>query len=67
MDFLNGIGASDTEIKLGQNSPFNGPASAYSVTAKAQTAYFRMINDKGGVNGHKINLITLDDAYSSQD
>jgi ABC-type branched-subunit amino acid transport system substrate-binding protein len=59
-----GPGASDTEIKLGQTSPFSGPASAYSVIAKTQAAYFRMINDKGGVNGRKIDLITLDDAYS---
>jgi len=59
-----GPGASDTEIKLGQTSPFSGPASAYSVIAKAQAAYFKMINDQGGVNGRKINLMTLDDAYS---
>src|SRR6185437_8493026 len=59
-----GPGASDTEIKLGQTSPFSGPASAYSVIAKTQAAYFKMINDKGGVGGRKINLITLDDAYS---
>ena len=59
-----GPGASDTEIKLGQTSPFSGPASAYSVIAKTQAAYFKMINEQGGVNGRKINLITLDDAYS---
>jgi ABC-type branched-subunit amino acid transport system substrate-binding protein len=59
-----GTGVTDTEIKLGQTSPFSGAASAYSVIAKAQAAYFKMINDKGGVNGRKINLITLDDAYS---
>jgi len=59
-----GPGTSDTEIKLGQTSPFSGPASAYSVIAKTQAAYFKMINDQGGVNGRKINLITLDDAYS---
>src|SRR6201994_598197 len=59
-----GPGTSDTEIKLGQTSPFSGPASAYSVIAKTQAAYFKMINDRGGVNGRKINLITLDDAYS---
>ena len=59
-----GAGASDTEIKLGQTSPFSGPASAYSVIAKTQAAYFKMINDQGGVNGRKINLITLDDANS---
>ena len=59
-----GPGTGDTEIKLGQTSPFSGPASAYSVIAKTQAAYFKMINDQGGVNGRKINLITLDDAYS---
>ncbi|MEN3348308.1 MAG: branched-chain amino acid transport system substrate-binding protein [Bradyrhizobium sp.] len=59
-----GAGTSDTEIKLGQTSPFSGAASAYSVIAKTQAAYFKMINDQGGVNGRKINLITLDDGYS---
>jgi branched-chain amino acid transport system substrate-binding protein len=59
-----GPGVSDTEIKLGQTSPYSGPASAYSVIAKTQLAYFKMINDQGGVNGRKINLISLDDAYS---
>jgi len=59
-----GSGTSDTEIKLGQTSPFSGPASAYSVIAKTQAAYFKMINEQGGLNGRKINLITLDDAYS---
>ncbi len=59
-----GLGTSDTEIKLGQTSPFSGAASAYSVIAKTQAAYFKMINDKGGVNGRKIELITLDDGYS---
>ena len=60
----NGPGVSDTDIKLGQTSPYSGPASAYSVIAKTQLAYFKMINDQGGVNGRKINLISLDDAYS---
>src|SRR5262245_48606031 len=57
-------GASDTEIKVGQTMPFSGPASAYATIAKAQAAYFKMINDQGGVNGRKINLIQYDDAYS---
>lgn len=57
-------GVNDSEIKLGQTSPFSGPASAYSVIARTQAAYFKMINEQGGVNGRKINLITLDDAYS---
>jgi len=59
-----GVGVTDTEIKLGQTSPYSGPASAYSVIAKAQLAFFKMINDQGGINGRKINLISIDDAYS---
>ena len=59
-----GPGVTDTEIKLGQTSPYSGPASAYSVIAKTQLAYFKMINDQGGINGRKVNLISIDDAYS---
>src|ERR1700721_4759370 len=57
-------GATDTEVKIGQTVPFSGPASAYASIGKAQAAYFKMINDQGGVNGRKINLIQYDDAYS---
>jgi ABC-type branched-subunit amino acid transport system substrate-binding protein len=57
-------GASDTEIKVGQTVPLSGPASAYATIGKAQAAYMKMINDQGGVNGRKINLIQYDDAYS---
>jgi branched-chain amino acid transport system substrate-binding protein len=57
-------GASDTEIKIGQTVPFSGPASAYATIGKAQATYIKMINDQGGVNGRKINLIQYDDAYS---
>ncbi|MET4262045.1 branched-chain amino acid transport system substrate-binding protein [Bradyrhizobium sp. S3.12.5] len=57
-------GAGDTEIKVGQTMPFSGPASAYSSIGKTQAAYFKMINDQGGINGRKINLIQYDDAYS---
>jgi ABC-type branched-subunit amino acid transport system substrate-binding protein len=57
-------GASDTEIKIGQTVPFSGPASAYATVGKAQAAYMKMINDQGGVNGRKLNLIQYDDAYS---
>jgi branched-chain amino acid transport system substrate-binding protein len=57
-------GASDTEIKIGQTVPFSGPASAYATIGKAQAAYIKMVNDQGGVNGRKINLIQYDDAYS---
>jgi ABC-type branched-subunit amino acid transport system substrate-binding protein len=59
-----GPGASDTEIKLGQTMPYSGPASAYGAIGKAEVAYFQMINEQGGINGRKINLISLDDAYS---
>ena len=59
-----GPGASATEIKLGQTMPYSGPASAYGTIGKAEAAYFKMINDNGGVNGRKINLISLDDGYS---
>jgi branched-chain amino acid transport system substrate-binding protein len=57
-------GVTATEIKLGQTKPYSGPASAYGIQGKAETAYFQMINDKGGINGRKVNLISLDDAYS---
>ena len=57
-------GASDTQIKLGQTMPYSGPVSAYGAIGKAELAYFQMINDQGGINGRKVNLISLDDAYS---
>ena len=57
-------GATDTEIKIGQTVPFSGPASAYACIGKSQAAYLKMINDQGGINGRKLNLIQYDDAYS---
>ena len=57
-------GASDAEIKIGNIMPYSGPASAYGVIGKTEEAYFKMINDKGGINGRKINFVTYDDAYS---
>ena len=57
-------GVSANEIKIGQTMPYSGPASAYGVIGRAQLAYFKMINEEGGVNGHKINLISLDDGYA---
>jgi branched-chain amino acid transport system substrate-binding protein len=57
-------GASDTEIKIGNVDAYSGPASAYGVIAKTEDAYFRMINDQGGINGRKINFISYDDGYS---
>ncbi len=59
-----GPGASDTEIKLGQTMPYSGPASAYGTIGKTHQAYFKMLNEAGGINGRKINLISLDDGYS---
>ena len=60
-----GPGVTDTEIKVGQTQPYSGNASAYGVAGRNQAAYFRMINETlGGVNGRKINLISLDDGYS---
>lgn len=57
-------GVTDTEIKIGQSAAFSGPASVYGQISTAETAYFKMINDQGGINGRKINLIALDDGYS---
>jgi branched-chain amino acid transport system substrate-binding protein len=60
----NAPGVTDTEIKIGQTMPYSGPASAYGVIGRTEAAYFKMVNDQGGVNGRKINLISLDDGYS---
>ena len=57
-------GASDTEIKIGQTMPYSGPASGYGTQGKAELAYWKMINSKGGINGRKITLLTMDDSYS---
>ena len=58
-------GASDAEIKLGQTMPYSGPASVLSGVGKGQVAYFKYLNEtQGGVNGRKINLLSLDDGYS---
>jgi ABC-type branched-subunit amino acid transport system substrate-binding protein len=57
-------GASDTEIKIGNIMPYSGPASAYGIIGRTEAAYFKKINDEGGINGRKINFISYDDAYS---
>ena len=57
-------GVTDTEIKIGQTMPYSGPASAYGVIGRTEAAYFKMINEQGGVNGRKINFVSLDDGYS---
>ena len=58
------VGATDTEIKIGNIMPYSGPASAYGVIGKTEAAYFKKINDAGGINGRKINFISYDDGYS---
>jgi branched-chain amino acid transport system substrate-binding protein len=58
------VGASDTEIKIGNIMPYSGPASAYGVIGKTEQAYFNKVNAEGGINGRKINFISYDDAYS---
>src|SRR3954466_8861662 len=57
-------GASDVEIKIGQTNPSTGPACASATIGKTQAAYFKMINDQGGVNGRKVTFIQYDDGYS---
>jgi len=58
------VGATDTEIKIGNIMPYSGPVSAYGVIGKTEAAYFNKINAEGGINGRKINFISYDDAYS---
>jgi branched-chain amino acid transport system substrate-binding protein len=60
----NAPGVTDTEIKIGQTMPYSGPLSSYGVIGRTEAAYFKMINEQGGVNGRKITLISLDDGYS---
>ncbi|MGY4431428.1 ABC-type branched-subunit amino acid transport system substrate-binding protein [Bradyrhizobium sp. F1.13.1] len=57
-------GATDTEIKIGNIMPYSGPASAYGIIGRTEAAYFKKINDEGGINGRKLNFISYDDAYS---
>src|SRR5262245_55055243 len=57
-------GASDTEIKIGNTNPYSGPASAYGTIGKSIAAYFKMVNEQGGINGRKVNFISYDDGYS---
>jgi branched-chain amino acid transport system substrate-binding protein len=57
-------GASDTEIKIGQTMPYSGPLSAFGTLGRVEAAFFRKVNDQGGINGRKIVFISLDDGYS---
>jgi branched-chain amino acid transport system substrate-binding protein len=57
-------GVTDTEIKIGQTLPYSGPASSFAVMGATQGAFYKMINEKGGIGGRKINYISLDDGYT---
>ena len=59
-----GPGVTDSEIKIGNTSPYSGPASAFSMVAKTGEAYFRKVNAEGGIGGRKITFISYDDTYS---
>jgi branched-chain amino acid transport system substrate-binding protein len=59
-----GPGVSDTEVKLGQTVPYSGPASAFSSYGRTMTGYFQMVDEAGGINGRKITLLSLDNAFS---
>jgi branched-chain amino acid transport system substrate-binding protein len=58
------VGVTDAEIKIGNVMPYSGPASAFAAIGKAEAAYFKMINEHGGINGRKINVISYDDGFS---
>jgi branched-chain amino acid transport system substrate-binding protein len=58
------VGVTDTAIKIGNVMPYSGPASAYAAIGKTEAAYFRMINDQGGINGRKVDFISYDDGLS---
>jgi ABC-type branched-subunit amino acid transport system substrate-binding protein len=57
-------GVSATEIRIGQTMPYSGPVSAFGALGKGEVGYFKMVNERGGINGRKINLISLDDGYA---
>ncbi|HYM01663.1 MAG TPA: ABC transporter substrate-binding protein, partial [Stellaceae bacterium] len=59
-----GPGVSDTEIKIGQTMPYSGPLSSAGIIGRTELAYFRMLNEQGGINGRRVVLISLDDGYS---
>ncbi len=62
--FAQTVGVTDNTIKIGHTNPYSGPASAYGVIGRLEQAYFRMVNDKGGIKGHQVEFISLDDGYS---
>jgi branched-chain amino acid transport system substrate-binding protein len=56
-------GVTTTEIRIGQTMPYSGPVSAFGALGKGEVGYFKMLNERGGINGRKVNLISLDDSY----
>ena len=61
-----GPGVTDSEIKIGQTMPYSGPVSAASVIGNVELAYFRMLNERGGINGRRVSLISLDERSRRQ-
>src|SRR3954471_1114269 len=57
-------GVTSTEIKIGQTMPYSGPVSAFGALGKGEVGYFNTVNERGGINGRKVNLISLDDSYA---
>src|SRR5260370_63663 len=57
-------GVTATEIRIGQTMPYSGPVSAFGALGKGEVGYFKMLNERGGINGRKVNLISLDDSYA---
>src|SRR3954471_14048588 len=57
-------GITSTEIRIGQTMPYSGPVSAFGALGKGEVGYFKMLNERGGINGRKVNLISLDDGYA---
>ena len=57
-------GVTATEIRIGQTMPYSGPVSAFGALGKGEVGYFKMVNERGGINGRKVNLISLDDSYA---
>jgi branched-chain amino acid transport system substrate-binding protein len=57
-------GVTPTEIRIGQTVPYSGPVSAFGALGKGEVGYFRMLNERGGINGRKVDLISLDDGYA---
>ena len=58
------VGVTKTEIKIGHIVPYSGNASSYGVGGRSHSAFFKRVNDQGGVAGRKINFISLDDGYN---